>query len=111
MTKFIDSGAAKLRIEEAATKKQVRCFLSSLLCTYIVVFKVCLRPKRARSGVDGVHGVEKNMYKYPRAIFDLTLLALLRGRRLFLEIVLSLLRSFAFHEVHVSSVFFCSSDR
>lgn len=24
MTKFIDSGAAKLRIEEAATKKQVR---------------------------------------------------------------------------------------
>lgn len=25
MTKFIDSGAAKLRIEEAATKKQVRC--------------------------------------------------------------------------------------
>ncbi len=25
MTKFIDSGAAKLRIEEAATKKQVSC--------------------------------------------------------------------------------------
>lgn len=27
MTKFIDSGAAKLRIEEAATKKQVSCVL------------------------------------------------------------------------------------
>lgn len=28
MTKFIDSGAAKLRIEEAATRAQVGCSLS-----------------------------------------------------------------------------------
>lgn len=30
MTKFIDSGAAKLRIEEAATKKQVGCLTRKL---------------------------------------------------------------------------------
>lgn len=30
MTKFIDSGAAKLRIEEAATKKQVGCLIRKI---------------------------------------------------------------------------------